>query len=156
VEESTQKLYDLSLRFLSFRPRSEYEIRLFLKKHHASEKDKEEIIKKLKEISFINDEAFALWWLEQRQSFNLKGLIIIKQELKYKKISDEIIEKVISKNNTKIDELDLIRIAVKKKFSRYINLPKKELYIKLGRHLQSKGFEWDDIKTVIDEIINKE
>lgn len=156
MEDKTQKFYDLTLRFLSFRPRSEYEIELFLKKHHASEKDKEEIIKKLKDISLINDEAFAKWWLEQRQTFNPKGLIIIKQELKTKKIPSEIIEKVLEEKREEKNEIDLIKRIAEKKLPHYIRLPKKELYFKMGRYLSGKGFNWEDIKIVIDELINKE
>ena len=73
--EEFEKFYNQALRFLSYRPRSEKEVRNKLK--IKSEKLKiedstvtiDKIIQKLKEYNFINDLEFAKKWVEERLRF---------------------------------------------------------------------------------------
>ena len=86
-----------TLRFLSFRPRSEKEIADFLKKKQVDSHNAQKIIDKLKEHKFLNDEEFASWWMEQRTMIKPRAIRVIKMELKQKGISKEIIEKIEQK-----------------------------------------------------------
>lgn len=157
LDEKTQKLYDQTLRFLSFRPRTTSEVKSFLQKHHATEKQKKIILFKLEKLDFINDINFAKWWVEQRQTFKPKGLRVIRNELRLKGISQEIIEKVFGeKDERKNSEINLARKAAEKKLKLYKDLPKNEFYVKMGRYLAGRGFDWEVIKTVIDELLKKE
>src|SRR3989344_6757140 len=97
-----ERYYNLSLRFLSYRPRSEKEIIDYLKKKSSSvktsegqEKLIESIIKKLKEYKFIDDVEFAKFWIEQRTKFKHKPIRVIEYELKQKGINKEIIDDVL-------------------------------------------------------------
>ncbi len=142
-----------TLRFLSFRPRSEKEISDYLKKKQVDPVISQKIILKLKESNFLNDEEFAKWWIEQRTLIKPRAWRIIRLELRAKGISDEIIQ------DSELKVQDDGEIAIKlaeKKISRYKNLPKQEAYQKLGRYLSSKGFNWEIIKKSIDEIFSKE
>lgn len=148
-----------ALRFLSFRPRSEKEIRDYLKVKNQKSKIKiddkiiDSIVEKLKEQKFINDEEFAKWWIEQRTLIKPRAWRIIKFELKNKGISEEVIESL--EFRVQNDGEIAIKLAGKK-ISRYKNLPKQEVYQKLGRYLSSKGFNWEIIKKSIDEVYSKE
>lgn len=144
-----EKFYNKALRFLSYRPRSEKEIRDNLIKKKTPAEIVEKIITRLKEQNFIDDEEFTKWWIEQRNTFKPRALKFIKIELKQKGISGEIIEKIIQ------DDLESAKKLVQKKINKYKNLPKQEVYQKLGRILASKGFNWETIKRVIDELFNK-
>src|SRR3989344_6604171 len=86
------KFYNKALKFLSYRPRSEKEIRDKLKKKKASEETINKIILRLKENNFINDEEFVRWWIEQRTNFKPRSLRLIKMELKQKGVSNDLIE----------------------------------------------------------------
>ncbi len=146
-----------ALRFLSFRPRSEKEIRDYLSKKKVSELVAQEIISKLKENKFLNDDDFAKWWVEQRTLIKPRAWRIIKIELKQKGISKEIIEKL--EQNTEFKLQSNLEMAIKlaqKRLPRYKNLPKQEAYQKLGRFLASKGFDWETIKISIDGVFSKE
>ncbi len=146
-----------TLRFLSFRPRSEKEIQDYLKKKQVDEITSQEIIDKLKEHKFLNDEEFAKWWIEQRTLVKPRAWRIIKIELKQKGISNEILDSVISNFKFQIsnDEEMAMQLA-QKRLSRYKNLAKQEVYQKLGRYLASKGFSWETVKKSIDEVFSKE
>ena len=148
-----EKFYNSALRFLSFRPRSEKELRTNLKGKHATNEIIEKIIIKLKEKRFINDEEFAKGWIESRLRFKPRSLRLIKLELRQKGIADEIIESGIMNQELGTDsDLEQAKKLVEKRIKRVGHLPKQEVYQKLGRYLASKGFSWDTIKKAIDPV----
>ena len=147
-----EKLYNSSLRFLSYRPRSEKEIRdrLKLKNKKSNLKDLkliiDRVIERLKKHKFINDEEFAKWWIESRLRFKPRSLRLIKLELKQKGISEETIDNL----QLTINDLESAKKLVEKRIVRLKGLDKQKIYEKLGRFLASKGFNWDTIKKSID------
>lgn len=147
-----------ALRFLSFRPRSEKEVRDYFKvksqksKIKIDEKIIESIINKLKEQKFVDDIEFTKWWVDQRTRIRPKGSRLIKFELKQKGISDELIEN--SNLGIKNDFEKALELA-QKRMPRYKNETPKKIYEKIGRFLASKGFDYDIIKKVIDQVLEK-
>lgn len=158
--EDFEKFYNKALRFLSYRPRSEKEVRDRLKLKVKSSKLKVEediidkVIEKLKEQKFINDEEFAKWFVESRLRFKPRSLRLIKTELKQKGIVDEIINNL----QLTINDLEQAKKLAEKRIARFRNkfgMTREEIYQKLGRFLASKGFDWDTIKKSIDEVLHK-
>lgn len=152
-----ENFYNKALRFLSFRPRSEKEVKDNLKRKKAGSLVIDKIIVKLKEQKFINDLEFVKWWVEQRTSFRPLGLRLIKMELRQKGISDEMIESgIMNQESGAENDLGLARKLIAKRLLRYKGLSKQELYQKLGSFLARRGFDWETIKQVIDEAVGKE
>ncbi len=152
-----KKYLNIALRFLSFRSRSEKEVRDNLLKKDASYEIIEQIISWLLDHKFIDDEEFARRFIEQRIKLRPRGMRVIKMELKQKGISQEVIEEITAKNEGEDDnELAMARRIVEKKIMKYKGLEKKDIYQKLGAHLASKGFNWDTIKESIDEYLTKD
>lgn len=146
-----------ALRFLSFRPRSEKEIRDYLSKKKVSELVAQKILSKLKENKFLNDEEFAKWWVEQRTLVKPRAWRVIKIELKQKGIPKEIIEQLTQNTEFKLqNDLEMAIKLAQKRLPRYKNLPNQEIYQKLSRYLASKGFDWETVKISIDEVFSKE
>ena len=144
------------LRFLSFRQRSEKEIKDYLLKKNVSSYVSSKIIEKLKEFKFLNDEEFARAWISSRKTSKPKPWRIIKLELRRKGISEELIESFEPEKEEENElDLDAARKIVEKKIGKYKGLSKNEIYQKLGRHLASKGFDWDTVKRSIDEVTSK-
>ena len=141
------KLYQSSLHFLSYRPRSEREIRNFIKRKLRNNDidPTEKIISELKKEKLINDEEFVQWWIEQRLEFNPKGLRVLKQELYAKGIDREVIENELEK----IDKSHLAAAAIKFLERKSAN---KEKLISL---LLSRGFDWNFSKNIVDEYYQK-
>lgn len=153
--EEFEKFYNKALRFLSYRPRSEKEVKDFLKRKKVSASAIAIILIKLKKQKFINDEEFARWWIEQRTTVAPRSIRFIKIELRQKGIHQEIIEKIISNDQFLIsNDLDRARKLVEKKMKRF-GMTRQETYQKLGRFLASKGFDWETIKKSIDEVFGK-
>jgi regulatory protein len=148
--------YNLALRFLSYRTRTEKEIREKLKIKQASSEIIEKVVAKLKDKRFINDEEFARQWMENRNRFKPRSLRLIKLELKQKGISDEIIETVTQDSEVSINnDLEQAKRLVEKRIEIKKGLSRQEIYQKLGRFLASKGFNWDTIKKAIDGVLDK-
>ena len=146
-----KKYLDTALHFLSFRPRSEKEVRDNLIKKKAPMEIIEQVITRLKVHRFVNDEEFVRWWIEQRSKFRPKGMRIIKLELKH------IIENAMVPQETdepsSDNDLVMAKKIVEKKLPKYKGMEKREIYQKLGAYLARKGFDWDTIKKVIDDVL---
>ncbi|MDP1721878.1 MAG: regulatory protein RecX [Candidatus Gottesmanbacteria bacterium] len=156
MEDLYQKLLDASFHFVSFRPRSEKEMRAYLAKKLSRlsvipARDAriqfpilDRVIARLRELDYVNDEKFAAWWVDQRQSHKPKGNRLILQELKAKGVAVEIKQP---------DEVGLARQALAKKLERWQTLPKIEQKKKIYGFLGRRGFDADTIRRVIDEVV---
>lgn len=158
-DDQVERLYERAITFLSFRPRSEKEVRdNLLQKLWRSDKGEDEkknfessvseVLEKLKKLKFIDDLEFAKWWVEQRTKFKKISPRIIKSELFKKGINKEVVETVF--NSVEIDPVSLAFDAAKKKFSSYQKFEPKIFREKMSRFLSSKGFDWEVVKKVVD------
>lgn len=133
-ESEFGKLFNASLNFLSYRPRSEWEIRHKLKFKTNDQKLIDSIIEKLKTIGQINDSDFAKWFVDQRNTFRPKGKRAIAMELRRLGV------KVKVEND--ISDRQLAKRALK----RYHGEKDKP---KIQRFLASRGFDWETIEEVV-------
>lgn len=155
-KEIFDKLYQSSLHFLSYRPRSEHEIRDFIKRklRDNNPDPTEKIISQLKEEKLINDEEFVQWWIQQRLEFNPKGLRVLKQELFVKGIERTIIENELDKISKSVLKSSALKI-LEKKSDKYRELNEKLLKEKLISLLLARGFDWNFSKNLVDEYYQK-
>lgn len=151
-----EKFYPLAIRYLTIRPRSEHELRMYFAKKKVSSEIAEKIIDKLKQQKFLDDKAFTTWWIDQRIRVKQASMRIIQLELKQKGIKKEMIEEVLKEKDTKKVERESIEKLLEKKMRRYATLPKKEAYKKLGQFLQRRGFGYAEIKSQLTKFLQKE
>jgi len=142
-----QKTLDKLLRFATLRPRSEKEINLWLKRKKAHESLHQKLFDRLNHLELIDDEKFAKWWVEQRQSFRPKPKRILNNELWIKGINNEIIKKVLGEEE--INEEKMARELLKKKMYKWKNLEGFELRQKMSQYLAQKGFSWEIVEKVV-------
>lgn len=159
VDEEYLQLLNASFRFLSFRLRSEKEIKQFLfkkaqKKRLIDISVVDKVIDRLRDLGYVDDKKFASWLVEQRRGRKPKGARAIAQELKAKGVAEEMVEEVLSKSSD--EEHETATRAVQKKLPLWSRLPilarKKRLYDFLGR----RGFSSETIYRVIDEVVGRE
>lgn len=145
-----------SFKFLSYRPRSEKEVRDYLIKKKADELVIEKVIKRLKDHNFLNDLDFTKWWIEQRTKFRPKAERVIKLELSRKGIAKDIIEEALGDETLEnISDFDKARKLAIKKIERLKGTETAKVYEKTVRFLAVRGFTWDTIKEVVDQLIPK-
>lgn len=143
------KILERLLRYSSLRPRSEHEINFWFKRKDVAEDVRVLLKNKLMKLGLLNDEAFASWWVSQRQQFRPKAIRVLNQELKIKGISDEIRKHTLE--NIKVDERKIASDLLKKRAYKWENLDKKTARVKIAAYLARKGFTWSIIKSAIDE-----
>jgi regulatory protein len=137
------KLYGLTLRYLSIRLRSEWEVRTYLQRKQASPALVDLILNKLSKDGYINDITFAEAWVSNRHLLRPTSKRKLQQELRSKRVSDEVISSVLAGDGA--DERQLLRELVAKKRSRYAD------EVKLMQYLVRQGFSYEDVKAVVRE-----
>jgi len=68
-EGGVEKYYERALNFLSYRPRSRAEIVTYLQRRGVPEAQIEAVIERLERAGFVDDTAFARFWVENRERF---------------------------------------------------------------------------------------
>ena len=151
-----EKLLQKTLKYLSFRPRSEKEIHDYLTKKNTPPEIHNKIFSFLIENRLIGDVEFAKWWINQRMTFRMRGKRIIKLELLQKGISQEIIDEAFADADEPLaSDLELAKNLVRKRLPRLKDLPVKTIYEKLSGFLARRGFGWETIKKSIDEVLGE-
>lgn len=152
--DSFEKYYTLAIVYISRRFRSEKEVRDYLTKRKASSNLIDQVIKKVKEQKFQDDEQFARWWKESRTRYKAKSDKVIELELQQKGIDKNIIEKIMNEEieGMKNDYEKAMSLGRKYK-SKIINLSRWDQYRRIGNFLSRRGFDFDTIRRVIDDIL---
>lgn len=139
------KLFNKALNFISYRPRSEWEVRFKFRTEDPQNVDK--IVDRLKLIGQLNDENFVKWFIDQRSTFKPKGKHALRFELAHKGVSREIVDKALQEDTS--SEFELALLAASKKTR--LKDPDK-----LTRFLASRGFGWETIRLVVEKTLKKE
>jgi len=151
IEAETKKeAKDAALKFLSYRMRSEKEVKDKLKKKEFAGDLIAEIIKDLKRVNLIDDYEFASAFISDRISNNPRGKILLKQELWKKGIKKEIIEKALKEFfKDEDEELTLAKELLRKRKKRYEGLDENVAKRRLMSFLLRRGFSYDIVKQVL-------
>ena len=137
-----------ALRYLSYRPRSEAELREKLRQKGVALPDIENVLVRLKERGLLDDAGFAQFWKENRQSFSPRSKRLVQLELKRKGIPDDVIERVAGEIN---DEDGAYRAALSK--ARRLELSDYQLFRRrLGSYLKRRGFDYETINRTVARI----
>lgn len=155
-----EELYQKTLNYISCRPRSKKEITDYLKKKLSKSKNVskkisasliDKITAKLIKNNFINDSTFAKWWIKQRLEFRPKGKIALKSELVQKGILREIIDEALSCLQSE-NELSAAKKIYLKAAKQLKSIDPRKRKQRLISRLSSRGFSWEIIKTVLDDL----
>jgi len=145
--DEKRKALNAAFRFLSFRPRSEKELRDKLSEKSYKSEIIDAAIERLRELKYIDDEDFAKLWIKERMS--QKGKIVLRQELLKKGIDKKLIEDMLEGINTD-SELQAAKELVDKKRGFQRDFEREEAYKKIGGFLLRRGFNYDTVKKIIE------
>jgi len=136
-----------AIHFLSYRPRSEFEVKERLLHRGFDDNTIEAVIVKLKEQGLVDDAAFTQFWKENRDSFSPRSQWLMKLELRQKGVTDDLIDQVIDT----IDDDSAYRAALSKARS----LPRSDYQSfrrRLGEFLKRRGFGYGAINHTIERL----
>jgi len=136
------------LRLLARRPYSSAEVSRYLRRHQYSDDVIENIIDDLTDVKLIDDDAFAAYWVEQRETFRPRSRLALRQELSQKGIDRDIVNEALSE----VDEADAARRVAHKQAGKWRGLPEAEWRTKMTRYLMRHGYPYDLIKDVVTDL----
>ena len=134
--------------YLSYRPRSEFELRERLHQRGFDGDSVEAVLAKLKEQGLVDDMAFAQFWKDNRESFSPRSQWLTKLELRRKGVANNIIDQIA---DTIDDEDSAYRAALSK--ARSLPLSDYQSFRRrLGDYLKRRGFGYGVINHTIERL----
>jgi len=148
TEPLDQDAYDVAVRYLANRPRSVDEIERHLRGKRYEPAAIERAIDQLRAQRYVDDLAFARYWVEQRARFRPKGDRALVSELLAKGVARETIGLVVGERDPDA-ELTQAREAIRRPITRWAALDARERKRKIQQYLAARGFSYDTIEAVI-------
>jgi regulatory protein len=147
---------DTALRYLSYRQRTEYELRKKLSENKHKPRIIEFTIDNFKRIGLVNDQEFAENFSNATLKKKAVGRTLLKHRLLNKGIPKDIVAQIIEKTFKGINEKDnAIQIAkkqLKKYETRKTKSTVKQNQVRLSNFLAQRGFSWDIISQIMKQM----
>jgi regulatory protein len=139
--------------FCAYQERCHQEVSMKLKSYGLNQAEQDQILFKLIQSDFINEERFTMAFVGGKFRQKKWGKTKILMELKKRKISDYCIKKAMLeiKDNNYIDTIETLAIKYFK------TIKKGQLYIKQQKtikYLMSKGYEYDLCQEIVKKLEN--
>ncbi|HMV29111.1 MAG TPA: RecX family transcriptional regulator [Anaerolineales bacterium] len=150
-EDARERALQQALLFLSYRARSEKEIRQNLKKHEYPEDAIEYTMTRLRENRLANDNEFAQAWVENRNTFRPRSRRALTMELRQKGLDEETVKNAVAD----IDENALAYETARKRAPRLKSLEWSEFRKKLSEYLARRGFPYSVVSSTVTRIWNE-
>jgi regulatory protein len=151
AEDARERAYQQAMLFLSYRVRSESEIRQNLRKHEIPEPVIEQTLERLRQDGLANDDQFARAWVENRSAFRPRSRRMMAMELRQKGLNEEAVSSAIQS----VDDEALAYEAAQRRVSRLKGLEWNEFRKKLVDFLARRGFSYSVIAPVVTRIWNE-
>lgn len=147
-----------ALYLLELRDRSVGEIEEKMRRKGFSEKEITGVISFLESKNFVNDKRFVERFVKEKRELLHWGQYRIRAELKKHHLSDDFINGVIDtlQRINHIDdnksEIDIAREAADLWRRKNLNCPPEKIYQKLGGFLSRRGFSYDVVREILEEV----
>ncbi|WP_171016927.1 recombination regulator RecX [Pseudalkalibacillus caeni] len=150
-DDMVKKGLNQSLRFLSYRMRSQKEIIDYLKTKEISDNAIAMILDKLSSYGYTDDLEFGKTFVKSRMNASSKGPTVIAKELFEKGLDRKKIDKSLEEFDEET-QLENARSFALKNAKKHKRSSSKEIRQKVSQNLASKGFSWEIIENVFDEV----
>ncbi len=150
-EDQIEDGYQKALKFISYKPRSSFEVVKKLRAYDLNEDVISLIMEKLVEKKYVDDLQYAENWVENRSANKPRSQKLIKWELKNKKISEEIINAV---TGDMLPEEELAILAAEKYARRLSGLEEEIFTCRLSGYLIRRGFNYSTVYSTVQKIWN--
>lgn len=149
AEDDVAKAVDVAARYLSYRPRSTEEVR-----RNLAEKDLEEpviasALERLTHRGYLDDAAFARWWVENRLAFKPLGERALRHELRQKGVSEAHITQALAA----LPADEPAYQAAQTRLKRWRGTDRRTFQAKLSAFLQRRGFTHETTREVLDRVL---
>jgi len=146
-KDQREKAYQRALNYLSYRVRSEEEVRRNLRKHEVPDQVIEDTLDKLRDKALVDDQHFAEQWVENRSAFHPRGKRALAAELRQKGLARQTIDQALED----VDEHQMAQKVVDKKWNRVRDLDWPDFRKKLFGYLSRRGFHYGVCREVVQQ-----
>jgi len=146
--DAFETAHDQALRFLSYRPRSCFEIDRYLQRKGTDPEVIAEVKSRLIRAGLLDDAAFARYWVENREAFRPRGAWGLRYELRQKGIADEVIAEALEG----LDPEDSAYRAARGRARSMSHLDHRTFRERIGGFLRRRGFSYGVIRPVVERL----
>jgi len=143
--EARRGAKEAALRLVSYRPRSERELRERLDRKGFPRPAVEETLRRLRELGLLDDAAFARFWAETRQAARPRSRRLLVGELRQRGVAAEVAEEAVADVSDEAAAYE----AASGRMRKISGLEYQPFREKLGRFLTGRGFPYDVSRRVI-------
>ena len=140
--------YERTLGFLGYRPRSKAEVQAYLTRRQVPRTISQAVVERLTAVGLLDDDAFARYWVENREAFRPRGLRSLRFELRSKGVPDAVVEGATEE----IDEAEGAYRAAQDRARRLSGLDYQVFRRRLVGFLLRRGFGYDVVKETVDRL----
>jgi len=147
--DEVERAYERALNFLSYRPRSEAEVRRNLRKKNVEDEVIEVVVERLTRAELLDDREFARYWVENRLQFNPRGTRALRQELWEKGVPDSALAEALED----FDEETAARKVAEAGARRMAHLEPPDFRRRLRAYMARRGFSYAVIEPLVEEML---
>ena len=152
AKDLKRQCLDAGLRLLKSRAHSTVELRRKLRKHFDAE-NVAETIERLTRLRYLNDEHFAKMKAASAVNHKQHGRRRAQLELMKAGVDYETADRALDSVYDSADTLAVARQFAQKQAKRLLKLDPQVARRRLIGALQRRGFDYDDIKPVVEEVL---
>lgn len=138
---------------LSAQARTRQELATALKRRNVDEQTAENVLNRLQEVGLVDDEAFAISWVNSRQRRRRLSKRALGQELARKGVDRELVDAALDEV-TSADEYAAARDLVHSKMASLTGLDRKVQYRRLAGALGRRGFSAEISGQIITQVMS--
>ncbi|GAB4464595.1 MAG: RecX family transcriptional regulator [Armatimonadaceae bacterium] len=151
--ETLRKAKEDAYRLLSFRARSEREIADRLRRREYTEDVITETVRSLRDMGYLDDEAFASAWVRGRGKSRGKQALAF--ELRQKGVAPEMVRETLEARPESEEGAAARAAAIKRVGEKPVDTS-REAQGKLAAYLARRGFGWEIVRPVLRELYGSE
>lgn len=145
-EHSRRSCLQAAVRLLSYRPRSEKELRQRLRTKGFAKPPVDQALARLRELGYVDDGAFARSFTESRQASGPRSQRLLMMELRQKGVEASTAEEA----TLGISDEEAAYEAASRRVGALRSLEYHRFRERLGAFLTRRGFSYDVARTVIE------
>jgi regulatory protein len=147
-QEARRRCLESALRLLSYRQRSEAELRDRLLRRRIAPHIVAETTERLRSAGLLNDAAFAQSWVESRDLRAPRSRRLIASELRTRGVARGVVEEAAGT----IDERDAAYRAAERRARSLAGLPYVEFRQRVGGPLLRRGFGYEVVRETVGRL----
>ncbi len=151
-ESDLSPAQDYAIRLLSYRERSRLEVQARMERKGFQTDVIEKVLRYLESQKYLDDKRFAELWTHNRLKRRYgKGRVVL--ELREKGVNQEIIDEVVKKTYSTVDEIGMALDLVKRKGYNLESAEDQRALRRASEFLRRRGFSFSIIREVMSRIL---